>query len=187
MVRMKVTAKRRQVKQLKKTTSKAKKVKQTLSDSEKLIKACNELGYSAPQSGIHMFEILEQYCKNHAVTAEPAVLRELLRSTHKMLSPGPPKSKIRGILAYFTRSPIMVTWMKLARVLKIMAEREKVRTFVPAKKEIPFDRVVDSTTLLQLSTSPAYQERIQIMDAKIERLKTPHSKIKTLKNSDQKN
>ena len=130
-----------------------------------------------------MFEILEQYCKNHAVTAEPAVLRELLRNTHRSLAPGPPKSKIRGILAYFTRTSMMVTWMKLARVLKIMAEREKVRTFVPARKEIPFDRVVDSTTLLQMSTNPAYHERIQIMDAKIERLKRPNPNRTAASNS----
>ena len=63
--------------------------------------------------------------------------------------------------------------MKLARVLKVLAEMKKVTTFVSERKEIPFDRVVDSTTLLTMATNPRYQERIELMDAKIERLKVP--------------
>ena len=67
----------------------------------------------------------------------------------------------------------MQTWMKLSRVLKVIADTKKITTFVSDRKEIPFDRVVDSTTLLTMATNPRYQERIELMDAKIERLKVP--------------
>ena len=149
-----------------------------MSETEKLLQLCQDKNYEGSISGDHMFEILENYVKYHVVSAEPFVLRELLRSTHKALPAGPPKSKIRGLLLYFTRVPIMVTWMKLSGILKVMADRKKVTTFVNERKEVPFDRIVDSTTLLTMATNPRYQERIELMDAKISRLKTTNPQKK---------
>ena len=151
--------------------SNTKKKASKLSESTKLARACNHSGYKCTDKGTHMLEILENYCKYHVLSAEPEVLRELLRATHKMLPKGPPKTKIRGILCYFTRTPIMGTWMKLARVLKVLADQNGVTTFVKPQKEIPFDRVVDSTTILTISANPRNEDRIKIMDTCIARIK----------------
>lgn len=140
------------------------------SESENLLLECQSKNYKLTDKAIHALEILEEYTKRHVVSVEPVVLREILRTAHRMLPPGPPKSKIRGILVFLTRSSIMVTWMKISRVLKVLGELNRVNTF-SKPKEIPFDRIVDSTTLLQMSTNPRYEERIEIADAKIQRLK----------------
>ena len=144
------------------------------SESEKFLEECKRKNYVCSAAGVHVLEILEEYTKKHVMSGEPAVLRELLRNAHKLMPDGPPKSKIRGILVYLTRSTMVVTWMKVAKVLKAMADIKAVTTFAKPR-EIPFDRIVDSTTILQMSTNPKYGDRIKVMDAKIERLKGPQT------------
>ena len=141
------------------------------SESENLLLECQSKKYELTNEATHALEILEEYTKRHVVSVEPVVLREILRTTHRVLPPGPPKSKIRGILVFLTRTNIMVTWMKISRALKVLGELHRVNTF-SKPKEIPFDRIVDSTTLLQMSSNPRYEERIEIADAKIQRMRT---------------
>ena len=162
-----------------KRTKKAPKPrKDRQSESEKLLALsdCYQLTPSAQQT----FELIEHYSKHHTLTCEPAVLRELLRMSHKFMTPGAPKSKIRGILGYFTRNPVMTTWMKTNQILKVTASIEKKNTF-KTDVEIPFDRVVDQTTILRLNGNPHNQQKIQLMDAKVARLKTQPPKTKKAK------
>ena len=62
--------------------------------------------------------------------------------------------------------------MKLAKVIVTIAKASHKTTFV-VEKLVPYDRVVDDTTILRIHGNPRYQERITIMDAKVERLKLP--------------
>ena len=141
------------------------------SEFQKLKDDCQETEYAIGPEGSQVLAVLEDYCKRHFSSMEPWVLRELLRVAHKSLPKGAPKSKIRGILGYFTRSNSTKNWMKIAMVLRAVASQEKVKTFVQPK-EIPFDRVVDESEILSMSGNPRYTERIEVMDAKIQRLKT---------------
>ena len=140
------------------------------SEFQQLKELCQTDSYAIGPEGSHVLAMIEDYCKRHFSSMEPWVLRELLRVAHKSLPKGAPKSKIRGILGYFTRSTSTKNWMKIAIVLRAVAAQEKVKTFVQPK-EIPFDRVVDESEILSMSGNPRYMERIQVMDAKIERLK----------------
>ena len=147
------------------------------SEFQKLKDSCQGEAYAIGPEGSQVLAILEDYCKRHFSSMEPWVLRELLRVAHKSLPKGAPKSKIRGILGYFTRSNSTKNWMKIAIVLRAVAAQEKVKTFVQPK-EIPFDRVVDESEILSMSGNPRYLERIQVMDAKIERLKNQGSTVR---------
>ena len=100
------------------------------------------------------------------------MLRELLRTTLKFLPNGVVKTKIRGILAYFTRNPATKTFMRLAKILETVARAENVTTFVKPK-EVPFDRIVDETTILKIAGREDNMELFEITDGKIERLKRP--------------
>ena len=158
-----------------KRAPRARKVRQT--ESEKLL-ALSEC-YQLTPSAEHTFELLEYYSKHHTLTCEPAVLRELLRMSHKFMTNGAPKSKIRGILGYFTRNPLMQTWMKTNQILAVTASLEHRNTF-KSDIEIPFDRIVDQTTILRLRGNPHNQDKIQIMEAKVNRLKTTKSRTKNV-------
>ena len=153
--------------------AKAKRTKRVrLSDSEKLLAALQADMFVLNSGTEQMLELLEEYTKRHLVDSEPYVLRELLRALLRVMPNGTAKSKIRGILGYFTRSPIMKTYMKLAKVMQTVAKTAHKTTFA-SEKIIPYDRIVDDTTILRLNGNPRYQERITIMDAKVERLKVP--------------
>ena len=88
---------------------------------------------------------------------------------------GAPKSKIRGILGYFTRNPIMTTWMKTNQILQITASLEKRNTF-RSDLEMPLERIAEQTTILSLSCNPHNQSKIQIMDSKKQRLRITKAK-----------
>ena len=141
-----------------------------LTGEEKLLLECEETAFQITPEGQQMLEVLEGYTKAHLVTTEPFVLRELLRSAHKCMPAGPPKSKLRGILAYYTRSPIMVTWSKLSQVLNAVAAQENLTTF-EKEKDVPGDRIVDETTILRMRANPRYADRIEVLDTKIKALK----------------
>ena len=141
-----------------------------LTGEEKLVQECEETAFQITPEGQQMLEVLETYTKAHLVTTEPFVLRELLRSAHKCMPEGPPKSKLRGILAYYTRSPIMATWSKLSQVLNAVATQENVTTFEQGK-DVPGDRIVDETTILRMRANPRYADRIEVLDTKIKALK----------------
>ena len=153
-------------------TKKVRRPKKKQSESEKLREECTETGYTVGEAAAQILEILEEYTKRHLMSMEPWVLRELLRAAHKIMPAGAPKSKIRGLLGYFTRTSCTKTWMKLANILKVLADCEGKTTFARVK-EVPFDRIVDETTILQMSANPRYQDRVELIDAKIERLKGP--------------
>merc|ERR1712142_86935 len=142
-----------------------------MTESQKFKLACTESWFKVDQASNQVLELLEEYCKRHFASMEPWVLRELLRMAHKSLPVGPPKSKIRGILGYFTRSNSVKNWLKISFVLRTVAANENTTTFTGIK-EIPYDRVVDESQILSLAGNPRYQERIQVMDAKIERLRS---------------
>ena len=131
---------------------------------------CERQSHLLGDSALQALEILETYTKQHLLSCEPAVLRELLRTTLKFLPNGVVKTKIRGILAYFTRNPATKTFMRLAKILETVAKAEDITTFVKPK-EVPFDRIVDETTILRISGREDNIDLFEITDAKIERLK----------------
>ena len=133
---------------------------------EKFIAESRDVQYVPTAPELQLLEILETYTKSHILSCEPWVLRELLRSTHKSMNAGPAKKKIRGVLAYFTRSSAMVTWSKISQVLRgILTATDGGETFV-GEREIPYDRVVDDTKILQMAANPRYEERIELIDTK---------------------
>ena len=151
------------------------------SSAEKFEELCKSQINCITNSTLQVFEILEDYTKHHLLSCEPIVLRELLRSALKFLPSGIVKTKIRGILSYYTRMPISKTFMKLAQVLEIVAKTEKLTTFT-TPKEIPFDRIVDQTTILRVVGRPQNNEKISIINDKVDRLKKkgPTNKINEL-------
>ena len=145
---------------------------------EKFIAESRDIQYVPTAPELQLLEILETYTKSHILTCEPWVLRELLRSTHKSMNAGPAKKKIRGILAYFTRTKAMVTWSKISQVLQgILTATDGEETFV-GEREIPYDRVVDDTKILQMAANPRYEERIELIDTKIQALKRGYARDK---------
>ena len=163
-------AAKRATKKATKVAKPRKRVRKT--DSEKLFEGLQAEMFVLNNGMEQMLEVLEEYTKRHLVDTEPYVLRELLRALLRVMPDGMAKSKVRGILGYFTRTPVMKTWMKLAKVIHTIAKTAHKTTFV-TEKLVPYDRVVDDTTILKINGNPRYQERITIMDAKIERLKLP--------------
>ena len=71
--------------------------------------------------------------------------------------------------------------MKLAQILQAVAKADNITSFNTGR-EIPFDRVVDQTTILRLSGKPQYEEKIELMDAKLLRIR----KLPKNKNTQQK-
>lgn len=120
------------------------------------------------ESALQILEILETYTKYHLLSCEPAVLRELLRASLKFIPKGVVHTKLRGILAFFTRNPSVKTFMKLAQILEGVAKAEGESTFVE-DKEVPFDRIVDQTTIIRMSGRQI--SHFELIDAKINRLK----------------
>ena len=138
-------------------------------NAEKFEDLCRSQTSLLSGSAFQVFEILEDYTKHHLISCEPAVFRELLRTTLKFLPQGIVKTKIRGILAYYTRSSITKTFMKLAQILETVSTVEDITTF-KSEKEVPFDRIVDQTTILRISGKPQLAENFEILNGKVERL-----------------
>ena len=156
-----------------------------LSGGDKLIQECEDAAFQITPEGQQMLEILETYTKAHLVTTEPFVLRELLRSAHKCMPAGPPKSKLRGILAYYTRTPIMATWSKVSQILTAVAAQEKITTF-ERELDVSCDRIVDETTILRVRANPLLADRIEVLDTKIKALKRVNPKNPIIKRKGKK-
>ena len=70
----------------------------TLKAREKLAREFGRKRLTIHGIPLQALQLLDYYAKHHILDAEPVLLREILRTVHRMLPKSPQKSKLRGIL-----------------------------------------------------------------------------------------
>lgn len=97
-----------------------------------------------PADGRQMFQILQDldtFTKLHIGDADGQILREKIRFLHRKLPLGASKSRVRGLLSYFSRWTKFKIWSRLTDIVNHLTKTILGKTNLDSKPYIVSNRV----------------------------------------------
>jgi hypothetical protein len=114
-----------------------------------------------------MFQILQDldtFTKLHIGDADGQLLREKLRFLHRKLPIGAPKSRVRGLLSYFSRWTKFKIWSRLTDIVGHLSKTILGKTNLDSK---PF--IVTSRVCAQIDIVPFIKNDTKTIMIKLEK------------------